>query len=84
MHLVMDTLISHELELTIPAGEVAARLAEWNRLQTARTRSDYVKGIAEFVGLELIDYDNADVRRDPKGNFSAKIRSEHWTMRRPK
>jgi len=78
---VLDQLISHELELTISASEIADRLSEWNGVLTAPTRADYVKGIAKFCGLELIDYANAAVHRDMKGNFTAKIRSQSWVAR---
>jgi hypothetical protein len=83
MHLVLNVLICHELEINISASEISDRLAEWNTLSTARSRSEYVKGVAEFVGLELIDYAHADIRRDAHGNFHASIRSAHWTARQP-
>jgi 2,3-bisphosphoglycerate-independent phosphoglycerate mutase len=79
----MDVLISHELEVSIPVSEISDRLSEWNTVLTAGARSEFVKGVARFVGLDLIDYDSADIRRDPNGNFHARIRSSHWTSRQP-
>lgn len=83
MHLMMDVLISHELELTIAASEVSARLDEWNRVLTARTRAEYVKGIARFVGLDLLEYEHAQVHKHKSGDFTAKIHSRQWLMRQP-
>jgi hypothetical protein len=82
-HLVLDVLVVHELDLSIAASEIAARADEWRRVLTARSRAEYVKGIFAFAGMELTDYDNADVRRDQAGNFRAKVRSKHWTARQP-
>ena len=81
MHLVLGTLIVHELDLSISAETIAARFDEWKKVMTAKSRSDYVKGMFAFAGMELLDYDHADVRRDLKGNFRAQVRSQHWTAR---
>jgi len=75
-------IVAHELGLTIPATEVLARLPEWTAtVATARSRGEYVKGLAAFCGLELIEYETADVRRLRDGSFTANIRSDQWLMR---
>jgi hypothetical protein len=83
-HLVMDTLIAHELELRIPVEAIMERLPEWNAtVLTARSRSEYIKGMAAFCGLELLTYEVADVRRLKNGSFVVKVYSDQWVMRQP-
>ena len=85
MHLVMDTLILHELDVSIPAAEIQARSADWIAMVvTARSRSDYVKGIAAFCGMELIEYDTAVVEQDKKTHvWRLRARSSQWLLRQP-
>jgi hypothetical protein len=89
-HLVMsDFLVAHEIDLMIPGSEIDARRAEFQKLTgKARCRADYVKGLAAFCGLDLIEYDTADVKwEQPKnkdqGRFRVKLRSKYWRDRLP-
>jgi hypothetical protein len=84
-HLVMDTMIGHELDLMIPESEIARRWEEWqSRVVATRSRSEYVKGLAAFAGLELIEYDSAVVERSIKlKRFDVRVRSRSWASRQP-
>lgn len=86
MHLVMDTIIVHELDFSIPDEIVAERSEEWstNVLKT-RSREEYIKGLAHFAGLDLIKYSFARVWREPRGTvLRVELRSAHWRSKQPK
>ena len=85
MHLVMDTLILHELDVSIPATVIEERRPEWIAMVvTARSRSEYVKGIAAFCGMELIEYDSAVVEQDKQtSHWRLRARSSQWLLRQP-
>lgn len=77
--LVIDLLFAHSIDMTITAEQVAARRDEWHKLATARFREEYIKGVAEFAGVDLLDYGYADLRFDlPTGNWTLKLRSKLW------
>lgn len=85
MHLVMDTLILHEIQVTIPAPDIKARLPEWiATVVTAKCRSDSIKGILAFCGIELLEYDSGIVSKDKAGNTVVYLRSKQWMLRQPR
>lgn len=84
-HLVMDTIFAHAIDVIIAETEIELRRAEWDKL-TGRTlsRSDYIKGLLAFCGIELIDYHNARVHRNMKlQRWEIEIRSKYWADRQP-
>jgi hypothetical protein len=83
MHLVMDTIIAHELELTITQAQIEARQSEWHKALTSTSRSQYIKALMAFVGIELIDYDSAVVHRRKSGDFVVQVRSVAWALKHP-
>lgn len=83
-HLVMDTLILHELHLDISDQVIVERQEEWTQVLTATSRSDYIKGLLRFCGMELLDYDTAIVRRLPdRAMYSVQLLSEQANLRKP-
>jgi hypothetical protein len=83
-HLVIDTLILHELQLHIPAQTILERLPEWiATVVTARSRSARIQGMAHFCGIELIEYDSAVDNKDRDGNWFVHARSSQWLLRQP-
>lgn len=84
--MVMDTITLHELELSIADETIVQRFPEWNAgVNMARSRSEYIKGMAAFCGLELVEYEVAQVSRPPRSNhFVLKAFSDQWVLRQPK
>lgn len=81
MHKVMDTLICHQVTFRITAARIAAQREQWNRAMLAHSRSDSMKRIAAFVGLELIDYDSALILKQDNGDHEIWLRSAAWAAR---
>lgn len=84
-HLVMDTIFCHEIDVSISDAAIEIRRTEWEKL-TGRTlcRSDYIKGVMAFCGIELMDYHNARVHRNMKAKrFEIEVRSKFWADRQP-
>lgn len=86
MHLVIDTIIAHELDFTIPQSDVDARNVEWvTKVLKNRSREEYIKGLAAFVGIDLIKYTFAKVQFDVKRRcWRIELRSAHWANRLPR
>lgn len=83
-HLVIDTLVLHTLELSIPIERVMQRHPEWvDRVERAKTRSDYIKGMLWFCGMELTDYDSALVERTVS-SYLVRLSSHQQNLRQPK
>jgi hypothetical protein len=83
-HLVMDTLITHTIEVTIKASVIAERMPEWvATVITAKSRSEYVQGLLKFCHLHLTDYDTAHVQRNLNGDFHVVCRSAQANLRLP-
>ncbi len=81
----MDSiLVAHEVCFSIPDEAVQARLPEWQKLTVGcKSRSDYVKGVLAFWGLELLEYDSAMIQRSIKTSaFSIEIISKTERERR--
>jgi hypothetical protein len=82
-HLVMDTLIAHEVDFVVTETMIAEREAEW-RSTTSRTRSkeEYVKAVVAFAGLELIKYEYARIDRSrTTERYTVQLRSQYWADR---
>lgn len=79
----MDTLIGHELDVIIRESEVARRSEEWHKLVVGTlSRSEYIKGLLAFGGLELIEYHSAVVKRSlARQSFEVQVRSKSWAQR---
>lgn len=79
----MDTIIGHELEVTIRESDIACRWEEWQKLVVGTfSRSVYIKGLLQFAGIELLDYDTAVVERDLQRKwFRVYVRSKAWALR---
>lgn len=86
MHLVIDTIITHELDFTIPQSAVVERSEEWvTKVLKNRSREEYIKGLAAFVGIDLIKYSFAKVTFDVKRRcWLVELRSTHWASRQPR
>jgi hypothetical protein len=82
-HLVMDTIIGHQLEVTIRESEIERRGDEWHKLTVGKfSRSLYIKGLLEFAGIELLDYDTAVVEHNAlRQCHIVHVRSKAWGMR---
>lgn len=81
----MDSiLVAHEVIFSIPDEAIEARLPEWQKLTVGcKSRSDYVKGVLAFWGLELLEYDTAMISRSIKtGAFSVEVISKVERERR--
>ena len=84
MNLVIDTLVVHTVELNIPMERVKERHPEWiDHVETAKSRSEYVKGMLWFCGLELVDYDTALVDRTLT-KFHVRLFSLQANLRQPR
>lgn len=84
-HLNLDTLILHELELSIADETIEERRPEWNAVLTAKCREHFVKGVVAFCGMELLDYETADIRRNQAAaKLDVKIRSKNWVALQPR
>lgn len=79
----MDTIIGHELDVIIRESEIARRSDEWHKLVVGTScRSDYIKGLLAFGGLELIEYHTAVVERSLIAKmFAVHVRSKSWALR---
>lgn len=86
MHLVIDTIIAHELDFTIPQTAIDGRNEEWvTKVLKNRSREEYIKGLAAFVGIDLIKYTFAKVQFDLKQRcWRVELRSAHWASRLPR
>jgi hypothetical protein len=84
MNLVIDTLIVHTLEVSIPMERVMDRHPEWiEHVETAKSRGEYVKGMLWFCGLELVDYDTALVDRTLT-RYNVRLFSVQANLRQPR
>lgn len=84
VHLVMDTLVIHELRVNIPDEAIEERRPEWiATVITAKTRSEYVKGLLHFCGLDLLDYDTALIERT-LNSYLVRLSSEQYNLRQPR
>jgi hypothetical protein len=80
-HLVMDTIIGHELDVIIRQSEIERRGEEWHKLVVGTlSRSDYIKGLLAFGGLELIEYHTAVVEQTIPA-IAVRVRSKAWALR---
>jgi hypothetical protein len=86
MHLVFDTIIAHELDFTIPQSVIDERSEEWvTKVLKNSSREEYIKGLAAFMGIDLIKYTFAKVTHDTKARlFRVELRSAHWASKLPK
>lgn len=86
MHLVIDMLVVHELDFTIPQTAIDARTEEWvTKVQKNNSREEYIKALAAFVGIDLIKYTFAKVHHDVKGRrYNIELRSAHWASKLPR
>jgi hypothetical protein len=83
-HLVIDTLIVHTVEVSIPLERVRQRWPEWvEHVNIAKSRSEMVKGMMWFCGLDLLDYDTALVERTLT-SFLVRLFSEQANLRQPR
>lgn len=86
MHLMIDTVVIHTLDVRIPDCAIEERRKEWDSLTGhCRCRADYIKGLLAFCGIELMDYHNAQVQRSATvAGYEVAVRSKYWADRQPR